>query len=140
MGLGMIWTRRGGRLTWAGILLGVCASSVSTVAHAQFFNLPSFRSQGEVRPQGEMRPPADIPAEQSLVPPGESATPAQPQPRGPTLQALPPPSNPTLAPPQAQRPSAPQQAQLALAARYGSNLPQITGGLHWRIYPAKPDQ
>src|SRR6185436_21160220 len=32
------------------------------------------------------------------------------------------------------------QAQLALAARYGSNLPQITSGLHWRIYPAKPDQ
>ena len=32
------------------------------------------------------------------------------------------------------------RAQLQLAARYGSNLPQITNGLHWRIYPAKPDQ
>jgi hypothetical protein len=38
-----------------------------------------------------------------------------------------------------QRPPGPPQAQLALAARYGSNLPQITAGLHWRIYPVKPD-
>ena len=27
--------------------------------------------------------------------------------------------------------------QLALSARYGSPMPQITGGLHWRIYPAQ---
>jgi len=25
-----------------------------------------------------------------------------------------------------------------VAARYGPDLPQITNGLHWRIYPAKP--
>ncbi len=29
---------------------------------------------------------------------------------------------------------------LALDARYGANMQQITGGLHWRIYPVKPDQ
>ena len=67
----------------------------------------------------------------------QSATPP-PAPRGPTLQSLPPAANP--APSQAQRPTPPRRAQLALAARYGSNLPQITGGLHWRIYPVKPDQ
>ncbi|HZO46766.1 MAG TPA: hypothetical protein VFB68_12785 [Xanthobacteraceae bacterium] len=109
-----------------GILLGVCAGD----ARAQLFNLPTIR------------PPADIPAQnppiQNLAPPAESAAPAPAAPRGPTLQSLPPAGNP--APPQAQRPSGTAQAQLALAARYGSDLPQITGGLHWRIYPVKPDQ
>jgi len=29
---------------------------------------------------------------------------------------------------------------LAVSARFGRDLPVITGGLHWRIYPARPDQ
>ena len=125
MGLGTTRTGRGGRLIWAaGFLLGAFASD----AQAQLFNLPTIR------------PPADIPAPsppiQNLAPPSESAVPAAP--RGPTLQSLPPASNPAPAP--SQRPTASAQAQLALAARYGSNLPQITSGLHWRIYSAKPDQ
>jgi len=127
MGLGTTRSGREVRLIWVvGILLGVCAGD----ARAQLFNLPTIR------------PPADIPAQnppiQNLAPPAESAAPAPAAPRGPTLQSLPPAGNP--APPQAQRPSGTAQAQLALAARYGSDLPQITGGLHWRIYPVKPDQ
>jgi hypothetical protein len=110
-------------------LLGAFAGDAARHADAQWFNLPTIR------------PPADIPAQeppaQNLTPPAENQAPAAP--RGPMLQSLPPASNP--APPQAQRPPPPNpQAQLALAARYGSNLPQITSGLHWRIFPAKPDQ
>jgi hypothetical protein len=29
---------------------------------------------------------------------------------------------------------------LTLSARFGSNQPTIAGGLHWRVYPDKPDQ
>jgi hypothetical protein len=127
MGLGTTRSGREVRLIWVvGILLGVCAGD----ARAQLFNLPTIR------------PPADIPAQnppvQNLAPPAESAAPPAAAPRGPSLQSLPPAANP--APSQAQRPNTPPQAQLALAARYGSNLPPITGGLHWRIYPVKPDQ
>ena len=127
MGLGTTSAGREARLIWAvGILLGVFAGDAASNAHGQIFNLPAIR------------PPADIPAPvQNLAPPAESAAPPAPAPapapRGPALQSLPPASNPS----QAQRPA---QAQLQLAARYGSNLPQITNGLHWRIYPAKPDQ
>ena len=128
MGLGTTSAGRKARLIWVvGILLGAWAGSASD-ARAQLFNLPTIR------------PPADIPTQdppvQNLAPPNESGAP--PAPRGPALQSLPPASNPTPQP--AQRPSAPTQAQLQLAARYGSNLPQITSGLHWRIYPVKPDQ
>jgi hypothetical protein len=128
MGLGRTRTGREARLIGAvGILLGTLAGGVANDAHAQIFNLPTIR------------PPADIPEQnppvQNLAPPGESA------PRGPALQSLPPASsNPAPSQSQQQRPSAPAQAQLQLAARYGSNLPQITSGLHWRIYPVKPDQ
>jgi hypothetical protein len=127
MGLGTTRAGREARLIWTvGILLGAFASN----AHAQLFNLPTIR------------PPADIPEQsppvQNLAPPAESAPAPAPAPRGPMLQSLPPASNQT--PVQSQRPNTPAQAQLALAARYGSNLPQITSGLHWRIYPVKPDQ
>ena len=131
MGLGTTRSSRKARLTWvAGILLGAFAGDAASRAHAQFFNLPTIR------------PPADIPAQdppaQNLAPPGGAPpAPRGPAPRGPALQSLPPASNP---PAQAQRPPAAPQAQLALAARYGSNLPLITGGLHWRIYPVKPNQ
>lgn len=129
MGLGTTNAGRGGRLLWvAGMALGAFANTAANTAQAQIFSLP------------ELRPPAEIPSPQpppgqNLAPPNESGAPLAP--RGPTLQSLPPASNPVPAP--AQRPAGPPQAQLALAARYGSNMPQITGGLHWRIYPVKPD-
>ncbi len=131
MGLGTIRTGRRGRLLWAaGMALGALATIAANTAQAQIFNLPG------------LRPPAEIPSPQP--PPGQNPTPplnesgAPPAPRGPTLQSLPPAANPIPAP--QQRPAGPPQAQLALTARYGSNMPQITGGLHWRIYPVKPDQ
>ena len=92
-------------------------------------------TQGQANPV----PPADIPN----VP--------QPAP-GPTILApgvFPPPLPPPGTTPLSQPPSAPQQAAptlrpgeiaLAAAARFGHNAPQITSGLHWRIYADKPDQ
>ncbi|HLQ93128.1 MAG TPA: hypothetical protein VK148_24145 [Xanthobacteraceae bacterium] len=49
------------------------------------------------------------------------------------MQSLPPTVSPS--------PSMPSgQVALAVSARFGREMPQITGGLHWRIYPARPDQ
>jgi hypothetical protein len=52
------------------------------------------------------------------------------------LQSLPPAA--TQAPAPTQTPNG--QVALALAARFGRDMPVITGGLHWRIYPSRPDQ
>ncbi len=103
------------------IVLCAVVIGVTDAARAQIFNLPTIR------------PPADIPEAPA---PDTAAPPAL---RGPTLQALPPPANPAPAQRPAPPPAQAAQPQLMLAARYGSNLPQITSGLHWRIYPVKPD-
>jgi hypothetical protein len=125
MGLGLTSVGRRCRLIWAaGIVLGALADG----AQAQIFNLPTLRPPAEI-------PSSEEPPAQNLAPPNQSGAP--PAPRGPVLQSLPPAARPV--PPPVQRPSGPPQAHLALAARYGSNLPQITAGLHWRIYPVKPD-
>jgi len=88
--------------------------------------------------QGNPVPPADIPnvpqpqPGPTILAPGvfpaplPTVTPAPlPQPSGPPVQATP-----------ALRPG---EIALATAARFGSNAPQITSGLHWRIYADKPD-
>jgi hypothetical protein len=125
MGLGLTSAGRRCRLILAvGIVLGALADG----AQAQIFNLPTLRPPAEI-------PSSQEPPAQDLAPPNQSGAP--PAPRGPVLQSLPPASK--AMPPQVQRPSGPPQAQLALVARYGSSLPQITAGLHWRIYPVKPE-
>jgi hypothetical protein len=101
--------------------------AVPMQAEAQFFNL------------NPIRPPGDIPgaapdATQSLAPP--TATPA-PTPKGPLLQSLPPAA--TAAPQTAPAGAPSSQAVLAVAARFGRDLPAINGGLHWRVYPSKPE-
>lgn len=89
------------------------------------------------------RPPADVPTgalapSLNLTPPGGGAV----APKGPLLQSLPPAANPTPANPPAAPPVAekPGQVTLSLAARFGRDMPSITGGLQWRIFPSKPDQ
>ena len=87
-------------------------------AHAQFFT------------GTPVRPPNDVPS----VPPGPAqsiAPPAgHPAPKGPMLQS-PPPAGQT----RAAAPTVPAgQAALAVSARFGRDLPAISGGLHWRIY------
>ena len=85
------------------------------------------------------RPPADIPGSsigpaQNLAPPGGGVESA---PKGPTLQSLPPATSRGSS--ATQNTSASGQVPLAVTARFGPNMPAITGGLHWRIYPDKPD-
>ncbi len=79
-------------------------------------------------------PPAPIPSAPagpavSLAPPGGSITapnapPAALAPSGTAPQASPIP---------------PGHMPLALSARFGSEAPAISGGLHWRVYADKPD-
>ena len=89
------------------------------------------------------RPPPVPPA---LVPdvPGGPAMNLAPS-SGPAVPNLPPPLNaaPSVAavppaPPASIAPS--NQAVLALTARFGKDLPLITGGLVWRIFSDKPDE
>lgn len=117
----------GGRISLAVILALACwLFALCAQAQAQLFD-------GLLSP----RPPADIPGSsigpaQNLAPPGGGVESA---PRGPTLQSL---------PPAAARGSSTQgagsgQVALTVTARFGPNMPVITGGLHWRIYPDKPE-
>jgi hypothetical protein len=86
------------------------------------------------------RPPADIPGSamgpaRSLAPPSGGLDSA---PRGSTLQSLPPAASRV---PSSNSPSAAASGQvpLTVSARFGPNMPAITGGLQWRVYPDKPE-
>jgi hypothetical protein len=111
----------------------VTASSVVTAA-------PAYAQLFSDRPPPV--PPASVPdpgAAVSLAPPSGPAS--GPTPPPPTLtQPAPPPV--AVAPP-ATAPAAaapPSQAVLALSARYGKDLPPISSGLVWRIFPDRPDE
>jgi hypothetical protein len=112
------------------LAVGFWLTAMPAVSHAQFFNLTPVP-----------RPPSDVPGEtpgqaQSITPP---TAPAAPAPKGPMLQSLPPSGNTPPAASQAPAANA-GQASLALSAKFGRELPAITGGLHWRIYSAKIEQ
>jgi hypothetical protein len=83
------------------------------------------------------RPPADVPATsgpaQNTAPPSNSVAP-----KGPLLQSVPPAGNqsPASAPHAGPAPATGQVA-LMLSARFGRELPPITNGLHWRVFPSK---
>jgi hypothetical protein len=117
-----------GHAKFALALLVLC---LPASAEAQFFNL------------NPVRPPADIPgvtpgAAQNLAPPSEVLAPAA---KAPQLQAQPPAVTGALPPHTQSAPAATGsgQAVLAVAARFGRDLPAINGGLHWRVYPSKPE-
>jgi hypothetical protein len=117
---------RGGQLVLA---TGMWLAALSAAADAQFFaNSPDSSFT--------LRPPKDVPSvppgpAQSLIPPSGNVAP-----KGPTLQSLPPASNPVgqvHVPP----PVPAGQGALAVSARFGRDLPAINGGLHWRVYRAE---
>src|SRR5437660_1472705 len=98
------------------------------------------------RPPGSIGPP-------SLVPPGsQPGGVLAPQPPASPLILGPPPAQPAALPPPT-APAVPQappavstvpmvpagQVALMVSARFGRDPLPITGGLHWRIYPDKPD-
>ena len=123
-----------------GLTVGLWLSVFSAEACAQLFdNLPIPRPPGDVsapRPPGDV--PGVVPAPQVPVPQAPTQSLAPPAttgsiPRGPSLQSLPPAASPGS-------PGVPSgQVALAVSARFGRDLP-INGGLHWRIYPARPEQ
>src|SRR5262249_9370969 len=90
-------------------------------------------------------PPQEVPGQtpgpaQNIAPPNNNRP--IPVPKGPALQSLPP---ATASPPPAAAAAPPViapagQGSLTLNARFGRELPEITGGLHWRVYPAKIEQ
>ena len=93
--------------------------------------------------QTVLRPPGDVPVPPpatNLAPPSSRGDRIAP-PSGPILQSLPP---TVVTPTPAPAPAAPAipigQAGLAVAARFGRDMPAVTGGLVWRIYGNKPDQ
>jgi hypothetical protein len=115
---------RGGRIVSAGALLFAALMPASAAAQAL---QPSGSSTSTLPPMDGVY---SIPrAGSSLVSPGTSM-PAPPPPP-PVTAAPPPPSTPLI---QA------GQVPLVLSARFGRDLPQITGGLNWRVYPNRPDQ
>src|SRR3954447_8110159 len=118
----------------------IACGSVGSPALAQ--TPPGFDSIP--RPPGSIGPP-------SLTPPGSQSGVLAPQTPASPLQLAPPPAQPVVLPPPAsalpQAPPAastvpmvpPGQVALMVNARFGRDPLPITGGLHWRIYPDKPD-
>jgi hypothetical protein len=121
---------RGGFLVLA---FGAWLLASSGLATAQFFDGPIVP-----RPPGEV---PDVPPAANLLAPapalrGDRIAP----PTGPALQSLPPPSASPPSAPALAAPAIPAgQAALAVNAKFGRDMPTITGGLVWRIYGVKPD-
>src|SRR5262245_53841536 len=115
------------------LAVGFWLSAFPAESNAQFFNITPVP-----RPPSEVPGSTPGPAQNIAPPPGPAATPAQPAPKGPMLQSLPPAGNTPAASTPA--PSGSGQGSLALSAKFGRDLPAITGGLHWRIYSAKIEQ
>src|SRR3954471_6920480 len=128
-----------GRQAMAALLACVLGSPALSQTPPGFDSIP--------RPPGSIGPP-------SLAPPGSQSggVLAPQQPSSPLIlgpppaqpAALPPP--PSQAPPPAPPPAASTvpmvpagQVALMVSARFGRDPLPITGGLHWRIYPDKPD-
>ncbi len=138
--------RQGCQLAAMGL---VCASLLAgTPTHAQDSQTapnagqPGGRSLIFVPP----RPPAPVP-NPSLqtgpqVPsgsPGATIAPPVAAPAAPTVP-LAPASTPPSASPSPQVPMVPAgQVALGVQARFGRELAQVTGGLHWRVYSDRPD-
>ena len=116
----------GGQLVLA---VGLWLAALPAAAHAQFFLGPAIQ-----------RPPADIP---SAAPPPVTAADAR-QARGAQgpdacSRCRPWPRRRRARPPVPPVPP-PGHVSLAVSARFGPELPAINGGLHWRIYAARPEQ
>jgi hypothetical protein len=133
-GDGIFRWRRGGRL-WpaqalAAILLAISPVILPVSAKAQLFS---------DRPPPV--PPASVPDAGPSGPAVSLAPPSGPG-AGPPANLPPVLTQPSIAavPPPVAPGGAPAQAVLALSARYGKDLPNVNGGLVWRIFSDRPDE
>jgi hypothetical protein len=132
----MNWGRQGTGGLWRGVRERVAPMAVFLLASA--FISPVSAQMFSDRPPPV--PPAAVPEApagpaMNLAPPsGPASIPNLPAPlTQPSVAAVP----PALPPPGA---AAPNQAVLALTARFGKDLPVVTGGLVWRIFSDRPDE
>lgn len=119
--------------------------AVALVAATIFPTLTSGQSPGDGSTlDSPPRPPALIPqppAPASNLAPSGAGSPPPPAPGPPitrSLEPTPPPGTASPAVPNAPM-VPPGQVALTVSARFGREPPAINGGLHWRVYPDKPD-
>jgi hypothetical protein len=126
-GNGIDRSGRGERLLPAFVLAAILVFALSTAVSAQMFT-----DRPPPVPPGSVPDPGSA---ISLAPPsGPASIPGLPAPlTQPPVAAVP----PVAAPPGA---STAGQAVLSLTARYGKDLPVITGGLVWRVFSDRPDE
>ena len=124
-------------------LIALAALAAGDVSAQSRFSTQSLQSPGPASQlQSPPVPPADIPnvpppPGPTIITPGGGIFPPvqQPTERPLTLPPNPPaqaaPAGPNLRP---------GEMALSTTARFSRDTPPITSGLHWRIYPDKPDQ
>ena len=123
-------SRRGGRLTLG--LACLLAFSTPDLAFAQMFG-----DRPPPVPPGLVPDAPSGPAISLAPPSGPASAPNFPSPlTQPPVGAAPPPV-PAPAPAIA---STPGQAVLSLTARYGKDLPLVSGGLVWRVFSDRPEE
>jgi len=120
--------RRGHPRLAVALAVALLAALPATVSAQLFSDRPP-----PVPPVPVPEPPAG-PAMNLAPPSGPASIPNLPAPlTQPPVAALPP-----VVPPAAA--ATPNQAVLALTARFGKDLPAITGGLVWRVFSDRPDE
>jgi hypothetical protein len=120
--------RRGGRPGLAAVLAMLLFAAAPSAASAQLFS----DRPPPIPPAPVPEPPAG-PAMNLAPPSGPASNPNLPAPlTQPSVVVAP------AAPPPGAAP--PNQAVLALTARFGKDLPPITGGLVWRVFSDRPDE
>jgi hypothetical protein len=127
-GLAILGPGRGQRLLTAWVLLALLTAAIPASVSAQMFT----DRPPPVPPESVPEPAAGA---MSLAPPsGPASVPNLPAPliQAP-VAAIPPISAPAPSVPAA------GQAVLSLTARYGKDLPAISSGLVWRVFPDRPD-
>jgi hypothetical protein len=138
-------TRFGGRLWGAGRRTRATARLCAPALACLLFSAPVSAQMFGDRPPPV--PPATVPLPEglgsgavSLAPPGGpgSAPVLPPSILAPPMIA---PAAPAAVPPAATAAPLPaaNQAVLALSAKFGKDLPNVTGGVIWRIYADRPD-
>jgi hypothetical protein len=128
-GQGISGFRRGRRPRPALVLAAILVSAIPASVSAQMFT----DRPPPVPPASVPEPPTG-PAMNLAPPSGPASMPNLPAPlTQPSIAAVP----PVVAPLGA---AAPGQAVLALTARFGKDLPQISNGLVWRVFSDRPDE